>query len=135
MTITIRATVRRNLNTRATPDRKWFALAWVEGDDSALDARTRSRIQYAHSHPEALQAAQVLRAEVERELMDEVHASRASRREERCGACRGIANTKHTYLDNCAQPATDLAEMVRDLAFAMNAHYTAGDMHTMEATA
>lgn len=59
--------------------RPWIAAA------TALDVfdtghQSRSRAAYAPSWPEAMQAAYKLLADLDRELMDEIHASRSSRR-------------------------------------------------------
>ncbi|KKI19658.1 MULTISPECIES: hypothetical protein [unclassified Leucobacter] len=85
MTATIRALVRRNGNPRALArlhSQRWYALAWIE-DPEEPDRTSLTRIAYGASWPEAMQQAQVLRTELHDRLMDEVHASRASRRTER----------------------------------------------------
>lgn len=77
MTTTIRAYVRK------APPNSWFAhaRATITNDDEIILAGRSSSICY--SHPEAMQAAYKLLADLEAELMDEVHASLASRREAR----------------------------------------------------
>lgn len=68
MTTEIRAEVHKIHGTR-----NWRVV---------VGSRTRIHdIDAAPSWPEAMQLAYKLRADIERELMDEVHASRASRRD------------------------------------------------------
>ncbi|MFT4232274.1 MAG: hypothetical protein QM606_05800 [Leucobacter sp.] len=81
MTTTIRAAVFRvprfPWNDTDTPS--WRAMVYLdrtEGDE-------RARLERAASWPEAMQAAQKLRADLDAELMAEVHESRAQRREAR----------------------------------------------------
>ena len=83
MTITVCAEVRRNRIPRVRPraESAWYALVYTPTEDDTPPER--SAIKYAPSWAEAMQAAQVLRAELERELTDEMHESLATRRTER----------------------------------------------------
>ncbi len=136
MTIEIRAKVQRHPKIGGTPlGEPWLALVYtLDPEPTEENYHDTYEITWCGSLPEAIQAVALMRTNIERALMDEVHASRASRRSARCGACQGL-NGEHTYLDNCEQPATDLAELVRVLAFMPTAHYTTDDVHTVEATA
>lgn len=58
----------------------WIATAIVLEDGAGI---TRAKRTFSESHPEAVQWAIKLRDDLDRELVDEVHASRASRRENR----------------------------------------------------
>ena len=82
-TPTVHAKVRR-WALDGQPD-AWLAMAWVLDTDQAtsLPIARLHRHASAYTWPEAMQEAQVLRAELKRELMDEVHASRSNRRTER----------------------------------------------------
>lgn len=71
MSTTIQAVVRKDPETGT-----WIASAFVL--DGTLIRRVLRKFQ--PSHPEALQWAYKLRNDLDLELMDEVHASRASRR-------------------------------------------------------
>lgn len=84
MTITIRASVRQGSGGA------WFAhaRAFDRSDGYRIIAGRSSDMCY--SHPEAMQAAYKLMADLDRELMDEVHASRASRRAQRCTECGDV---------------------------------------------
>ena len=67
-------------------------LWYIEVDDPIASVpSTWSAIE--RSHPEAMQRAYVMLRDLDQQLMDDVHASRASRREPktvtRCVACRG----------------------------------------------
>ena len=88
----VHAKVKRWAND-GQPD-AWLALAWITDTDAetSLPINRRHRFADAPTWHDAMQAAQALRAELDRELMDEVHASRASRRAERpceLDQCRG----------------------------------------------
>ncbi len=78
MTTTIRARVRRRFEVHPLGHDRfaepWLAILFIN------DLPHFTRKASAGSHPEAMQAAYKLIADAERELMDEVHASRASRR-------------------------------------------------------
>lgn len=80
---TIRTKVRRWGHV-GTPD-AWTVCTWILDTDTetGLPIARKHKFADAPSWPEAMQAAQVLRAQLEQQLMDEVHASRASRRTER----------------------------------------------------
>lgn len=81
MTTTIRARVHRRFEVHPLGHDRfaepWLARLFING----LPHFTRTASASAGSHPEAMQAAYKLIADAERELMDEVHTSRASRRE------------------------------------------------------
>lgn len=81
---TIRAKVRR-LPARGFNDLTgpvpWLAVAYVEGD------RTRFRSAWYPTATAAIDAALKFRADLDAELMEEVHASRSSRRVPRCVEC------------------------------------------------
>lgn len=93
MTMKLHTTVERRPRPWAGgPDPlPWRATVVARERESSL--REAFRTARAASHPEALQAAQVLRAELDAELMDEVHASRASRRQPApsCPSCHDDA--------------------------------------------
>lgn len=74
MTLTIRASVRR------LDHQWWVASAWA--NDATKYAPGTVRQADAPTWPEAMQLAQVLRAELDRDLMDEVHAERVARHAE-----------------------------------------------------
>lgn len=78
MTITIKGQVIR---LRPVPPWRvttpWAARAVVLNDRDFL---RHSPTVYAASWPEAMQAAQLARADLDRELMDEIHAERTDRR-------------------------------------------------------
>lgn len=57
----------------------WTALVVVTFSAST-GSTSRTLSMYAHSHPEAMQAAYKALSDLDRELMDEVHASRSARR-------------------------------------------------------
>lgn len=76
MTITIRAAVWH----LPTQPRQWVARATARKGALLIDPDA-SRLAIRESWPEAMQAAYKMIADLDRELMDEVHASRASRRE------------------------------------------------------
>lgn len=57
----------------------WFAHARATDSETGAIVAMRSS-DPQHSHPEAMQAAYKLLADLDAELMTEVHASRASRR-------------------------------------------------------
>lgn len=100
MTITIRAKVTC---TKNMPEMSGSYVACAAVSDSA-GRTTRAVIETAESWPEAMQAAYKLMADLDRELMDEVHASRASRRAQRCECpigmhsinCHEHERNKHT---------------------------------------
>lgn len=93
MTTTIRAQVKR------FQPGKWAARAFqLIAPNPPLIPHRISRTEYRESWAEAMQAAQVLRAELDRELMAEVYAS--SSRVQRCGACRDLS-VMHTYAGDC----------------------------------
>lgn len=79
--IRIRAKVRRiptharDPRLRLTQGNPWVAYGYVEGD------RSRFRCDWYPTVTEAITAAIQIRTELDAELMDEVHASRASRRQ------------------------------------------------------
>lgn len=80
----------------------WIASAMAVDTGRVLQVQTLR----AHSWPEAMQLAYKLRAEVDTELMNEVHASRARRRTAAvecphgrlliCHDCQDEANNTHT---------------------------------------
>jgi len=80
MTITVRAKIRKMPPTMPG-DPLWYVMIhptpWFV-DYGPIPWRS----VWAHSHPEAMQAAYKGIADLEEQLMDEVHASRASRRQE-----------------------------------------------------
>lgn len=81
---TVHAKVKRKY--RAYKHRlPWLTVAWIHDTDllTGKPINIRHRFADAPTWHDAMQAAQQLRADLERELMDEVHASRASRRTER----------------------------------------------------
>ena len=92
MTIKLRARVKR-WASEPGPD-AWTVVAWCLGTDAATGHQiaTHHRFADAPSHPEAMQAAYKLLADLDAELMSEVHESRASRRT-RCECGPGI----HSY--------------------------------------
>lgn len=80
MTITIRTQVSNDVRTgqcRAGDPLPWSAWVCVEHDDGR---RTNHRGRWVASWPEAMQAAYKLRSDLDRELMDEIHAERTTRR-------------------------------------------------------
>ena len=82
----------------------------------------------APSQPDALQLAKVQREELEQLLLDDVHASRASRRAERCAECgeivpEGMAHWKLSEDPCMILPADQIDADVAE------------DTYTMEATA
>lgn len=80
MSIEIRANVRRLPRVGGTPKGEpWFAVVYTVSDatETAPDCYETT---WSASLPEAIQAVYLMRANIERQLMDEVHASRASRR-------------------------------------------------------
>lgn len=102
MTIEIRAKVGRFPKTnlhgyRAAP---WRARVYVHDTEKPNAAVMYGLEQWRSSLPEALQAVQVMRRDLDRELMDKVHESRATRRAQRCGACRDLSNA-HIYRGDC----------------------------------
>lgn len=158
MTIEIRAKVQRHPKVGGTPQGEpWLALVYTLDPEPAPDHVDTYETTWCGSLPEAIQAVQVMRARLERQLMDEVHASRASRRALRCGACRDLSNVhqytpdceyrdercaaclgrdgEHTYLDNCDERVRNWSEFVREYAAAAAASYAAEDVHTKEPTA
>lgn len=66
----------------------WLATVYLNGKPEF------HRQQDAGSHPEAMQAAYKLMADLDAELMNEVHASRATRRAERA------SQTITEYIEN-----------------------------------
>lgn len=90
MTTTIRARVKR-WAAEPAPD-AWTVVAWSRGTDEATGSPINGNHKFADapSWPEAMQAAYKLLADLDLELMDEVHASRASRRAQRCTECHEV---------------------------------------------
>lgn len=75
MTTTISAKVfRRPLSHHSSP---WLVDVIATSEDQIISLRYEA----ANSWPEAMQLAYKHRADIEAELMDEVHASRATRRD------------------------------------------------------
>lgn len=69
-------------------ERKW----WIDIDDPTRNTDEEEALGgtwtgFAHSWPEAMQLAYKMMHDLDRLLMDEVHASRASRRAQRCAEC------------------------------------------------
>lgn len=69
-------------------ERKW----WIDIDDPTLNTTEEETLGgtwtgFAHSWPEAMQLAYKMMHDLDRLLMDAVHASRASRRAQRCTEC------------------------------------------------
>ncbi|WP_024357811.1 hypothetical protein [Leucobacter chironomi] len=92
MTIKLHATVRRRFEVHPLGyDRgfsPWIARAYINGVPQYRRTAT------AESHPEAVQAAYKLLADLDRDLMAEVHESRASRRP-RCECGPGLLHSYH----------------------------------------
>lgn len=116
-----RATLRATIMRERRPEGRWFAIVELLGTGMPAEA-----IIYQPTHAEAVQAALALLALVERIAMDEVHASRASRRDtrptctklpgihpaEECDAipdwCSGCLDRgPHTYGPGCDYRTTD----------------------------
>lgn len=76
----------------------WCAKAYA--NDGTLKTPPTARSAIADSWPEAMQAAYKLRADLDAELMTEVHANRAARRlgtpVTLCEACGYLATERHT---------------------------------------
>lgn len=117
MTIEIRAKVQRHPKIGGTPlGEPWLALVYtLDPEPTEENYHDTYETTWCGSLPEAIQAVTLMRKNIERALMDEVHASRAARRE----------------------PATNLVELVEGIAFATGAHgsHVGVDVHTVEATA
>lgn len=94
MSVELRTRVRR------TSPGRWLAYAALAEETAQTYSLIASATRIAESHPEALQAAYKLRADLERELMDEVHASRASRRFYKA-ACTEFPVTKPCDCQEC----------------------------------
>lgn len=78
MSIEIRAKVARYPRVGGSPKTApWQSIVYVIEDGSIRPATIG--VAWSGSLPEAIQAVYLMRAEIERQLMDEVHASRASR--------------------------------------------------------
>lgn len=94
----IRARVRRRFEVHPLGyDR--HAEPWIAS--VSMDGQIRwHSLTPAASWPEAMQAAYKMLADLDAELMNEVHASRATRRTERCWVCdRPIApGTRHAIV-------------------------------------
>ncbi|GAA1790836.1 hypothetical protein [Leucobacter iarius] len=93
MTARIRALVHRDTRRSVDSCCTWITLAWIEDPDEP-DRTSCTRMVYRPSWPEAMQEAQVLRAELDRLLMDEMHASLAARRTERAAQLAAETTTK-----------------------------------------
>lgn len=99
MSTQLRASVRR------LPTGEWTARVALTGPDASPD---QSALAFAPTHPEAMQRAWLLLAQMHQELMDAVHASRATRRAtrydgtERCERCQfGDMRYGHRYTADC----------------------------------
>lgn len=75
MTITVKATVWEDSGF-------WVSAAWAEEPDGDLVAVSHMKSHYFTEWADAMASSQMLRAAVERELMDEIHAERTTRRQE-----------------------------------------------------
>lgn len=140
MTITtVRAAIRR-IDPTETP---WFVAVWVEERDGHLITHRLWRFDWCATHARALEAAGQARAAVEQELMDEVHARRASRRIERCELCESDMRVNGQLECVCgASKAAHLAQHPhatlphRDNPFdTCFGYHEASSVHTIEATA
>jgi hypothetical protein len=81
MTLEVRAVVRRFPRVGGTPKgENWMACAYTVSDDSPGPPDTYE-FTWSATVTEAIIAALEMRAALERQLMDEVHKSRAKRRE------------------------------------------------------
>ncbi|GAA2841771.1 hypothetical protein GCM10010471_25510 [Leucobacter komagatae] len=81
VSIEIRANVRRLPRVGGTPKGEpWFAVVYTVSDSTETGPDCYETT-WSGSLPEAIQAVYLMRANIERQLMDEVHASRASRRD------------------------------------------------------
>lgn len=88
MSIEIRAKVGRfpKVNTPSLGHipASWRATVYVHDTEKPMTGVAYGLVEWRSSLPEALQAVQVMRRELNQQLMGEVHASRASRRARRC---------------------------------------------------
>lgn len=122
MTLEIRAKVQRHPKVGGTPNGEpWLALVYTIDPDPAEECYSDTYdATWCGSLPEALQAVLLMRRNLERQLMDEVHASRASRRVQRCEECGEVVHEGKVHFklsdDPCmilpaAQLDPDIAEM------------------------
>ncbi|QBE48762.1 hypothetical protein [Leucobacter triazinivorans] len=94
MTIKLRAFVFRASMAWPPGSNPWSTVIGVEPEDLlTTDIR---RVEWSASHAEAMQAAYKMLADLDAELMNEVHESHASRRVERCGGCRDLGPHRNT---------------------------------------
>ncbi|MCA0377864.1 MAG: hypothetical protein LCH36_00285 [Actinobacteria bacterium] len=86
MSIEIRAKVQRLPKTGGTPlGEPWLAVVYTNDPEPTEEHYHDSyETTWCGSLPEAIQAVLLMRNRLERQLMDEVHASHASRRARRC---------------------------------------------------
>ena len=110
-------------------ERKW----WVDIDDPTLNMVEEETLGgtwtgFAMSWAEAMQLAYKMMHDLDRLLMDAVHASRASRRERRCSECREVVREGKAHWKINEGPCMILpAEQIDP--------DTAEDTYPMEATA
>ncbi|PII81574.1 hypothetical protein BMH32_04620 [Leucobacter sp. OLJS4] len=97
MTTIIRAGVgrtKRALSSRpVNPEQRWYAVAWAEDDDTGQQIGM-DLWAFRATWLDAMAAAQQLRAEVERELLEDMHESLAARRTERAAQLAAETTTK-----------------------------------------
>lgn len=84
MTTTLHARVRRMEIVPRDPMACWIAVAYIteDGELFVFKNRLAQRHRYTYSWHEAMLWAYRLRADLERDLMDEIHESRSSRRQQ-----------------------------------------------------
>lgn len=145
MSVEIRAKVQRHPKVGGTPlGEPWLALVYtLDPEPTEENYHDTHEVTWCGSLPEAIQAAYLMRNNLERQLMDEVHASRASRRAERCLVCE--LSTLVNGDQECDCGASKAAHLVqhphatlphRDNPFDTCFGYrAASSVHTMEATA
>ncbi len=141
MTIEIRAKVQRHPKIGGTPlGEPWLALVYtLDPEPTEENYNDTYETTWCGSLPEAIQAVALMRKNIERALMDEAHASRASRREEKpCTICNGM--TSDSYNRRCKCGASLFAHHAHHPhpQAALTDHcsgYVEADPHTMEATA
>lgn len=129
MSVEIRAKVQRHPKVGGTPlGEPWRALVYTLDPEPAPGHFDTYDATWCGSLHEAIQSVQLMRARLERQLMDEVHRSRASRRAQRCIECGEVVpdGKAHWKLseDLCIIAPADQVDA--DVA---------EDTYTMEATA